>query len=97
METVLREIGVSDLSIPKKMRALTASSAALLETYEKAFAAGEGAFVAAIAKSLPLEGDAAMQQPRALPHYLSEVVRALRTQAIAEIEAGEVRCPEIRA
>jgi cytochrome b pre-mRNA-processing protein 3 len=97
MEVVLREIGVSDLRIPKKMRALTASSAALLETYEKAFAAGEGAFVAAIAESLPLEGDAAMHTAARLAAYLSEVMRALRTQAIAEIEAGRVRCPEIRA
>ncbi|MET0667438.1 MAG: ubiquinol-cytochrome C chaperone family protein [Methyloceanibacter sp.] len=97
MEVVLREIGVSDLRIPKKMRALAASSAALLETYEKAFAAGEGAFVAAIAESLPLEGDAEMHTAARLAAYLSDVMRALRTQAIAEIEAGRLRCPEIRA
>ena len=34
METVLRELGVSDLRIPKTMRGLAASSLALLEGYE---------------------------------------------------------------
>jgi cytochrome b pre-mRNA-processing protein 3 len=97
MEIVLRELGVSDLRIPKKMRALAASSAALLETYEKAFAAGEGAFVAAIARSLPLEGDAAMHTAARLAAYLSEVARALRAQPITDIEAGRLRCPDVRA
>ena len=34
METVLREIGVGDLSIPKKARALAGSGGALLHAYE---------------------------------------------------------------
>jgi len=33
METVLRELGIGDLSIPKKMRGLAASCAALLQGY----------------------------------------------------------------
>jgi cytochrome b pre-mRNA-processing protein 3 len=41
METVLRETGVGDLSIPKKMRGLAASSAALLQAYEEALAVGD--------------------------------------------------------
>jgi cytochrome b pre-mRNA-processing protein 3 len=97
MEIVLRELGVSDLRIPKKMRALAASSAALLETYEKAFAAGEDTFVAAIAQSLPLEGDAAIHAASRLAAYVSEVMRALRGQAIMDIEAGRLRWPEVRA
>jgi cytochrome b pre-mRNA-processing protein 3 len=97
MEIGLRELGVSDLRIPKKMRALAASSAALLETYEKAFAAGEGAFVAAIAQSLPLEGEAAMHTAGRLAAHLSEVMRALRTDTIIDIEASRLRFPEVRA
>ena len=46
METVLREIGVGDLGIPKKMRGLAASTAALLQAYEDALAAGEEAIAA---------------------------------------------------
>jgi cytochrome b pre-mRNA-processing protein 3 len=40
METVLREIGVGDISIPKKVRRLAASSAGLLQSYEEALLAG---------------------------------------------------------
>ena len=50
METVLREIGVGDLSIPKKVRGLAALSAALLQAFEEAVAAGDEAVAAAIAK-----------------------------------------------
>jgi hypothetical protein len=41
MDTVLREIGIGDLSIPKKVRGLAASSAALLQAFEEALAAGD--------------------------------------------------------
>ena len=40
METVLRELGISDLKIPKKVRGLTASGAALLRDYEEALSRG---------------------------------------------------------
>ena len=49
METVLREIGVGDLSIPKKVRGLAASGASLLQSYEEALAEGDEALAAAIA------------------------------------------------
>ena len=42
METVLREIGVGDLSIPKKMRALAAVERGPAAAYEEALAAGRG-------------------------------------------------------
>ena len=96
METVLRELGVSDLRIPKKMRGLAASSAFLLQTYEDAFAAGEGAFAAAIARSLPLEGNTANDVAARLTAYLSEVGCRLRSQSIEAIEAGRVEFPEVR-
>ena len=43
METVLREIGVGDLGIPKRVRALAASGAALLQSYAGGLAEGEAA------------------------------------------------------
>ena len=55
METVLREIGIGDLSIPKKVRALAASGAALLHAYAEALAEGEAAMAAVIAEALPLQ------------------------------------------
>ena len=55
METVLREIGIGDLSIPKKVRALAASSGTLLHAYAEALAEGEATIAAVIAKALPLQ------------------------------------------
>ncbi len=57
METVLRELGVSDLRIPKKMRGLARSSAALLRAYEEAFGGSDRALIEAVAKALPLDGE----------------------------------------
>jgi cytochrome b pre-mRNA-processing protein 3 len=48
METVLRELGVSDTRIPKSMRRLAGSSQDLLTRYETAFSQGESALTAAI-------------------------------------------------
>jgi cytochrome b pre-mRNA-processing protein 3 len=94
METVLREIGIGDLSIPNKVRALAASSAVLLQAYEEALAAGDAAVAAAIAKALPLEQAPSEAASGHLAHYLKEAVRQVEAQSFAALRAGEVRFPE---
>jgi cytochrome b pre-mRNA-processing protein 3 len=93
METVLREIGIGDLSIPKKVRALAASSGALLHAYADALAEGETAIAAVIAEALPLEGEASGAVAGWLAHYLRDSLSLLRTQDFAALRAGEVRFP----
>jgi cytochrome b pre-mRNA-processing protein 3 len=44
METVLREIGVGDLAIPKKVRGLASASAGLLQAYGEALGGGRGPY-----------------------------------------------------
>ena len=95
METVLREIGVGDLSIPKKVRGLAASSAALLQAYEEALAAGDKAVAAAIGKALPLEGGPPEAVSGRLAHYLKGAVRQVEAQSFAALRAGEVRFPRM--
>jgi cytochrome b pre-mRNA-processing protein 3 len=96
METVLRELGVSDLRIPKKMRALAASSAAFFQAYEQAFAAGEGTLAKTIADALPLdEGAAARAAGTRLAHYLRESARSLEKEPYAALHAGTLRFPDI--
>jgi cytochrome b pre-mRNA-processing protein 3 len=94
MEIVLREIGVSDLRIPKKMRGLAASSASMLQSYETASTGEEGAFANTIAESLPMEGEAAKQTAAQLAPCLREVMRRLRARSMREIETGKLRFPE---
>jgi cytochrome b pre-mRNA-processing protein 3 len=93
LELVLREIGVGDLAIPKKMRGLANSSAGLLRAYEEALATGEVAIAAAFAKACPGQDAAPEAATRALASYLTRVVRALEAQSLAALAAGEVRFP----
>ena len=93
METVLREIGVGDLSIPKKVRGLAASGASLLQSYEEALAEGDEALAAAIAHAVQLEDGASGAAGRRLAHYLRGVVGLLQAQDFAALSAGEMRFP----
>jgi cytochrome b pre-mRNA-processing protein 3 len=95
METVLRELGVSDLRVPQKMRALAASSAALLQAYERALAAGEEALAKTIADALPLDERAARAAGTRLAHYLRESVRSLEKEPYAALHDGTLRFPVI--
>lgn len=95
METVLRELGIGDLSIPKKVRKLTASGAGLLKSYEMGLAKGEGAFEAAIASALPGEEAAAKAAAARLTPYVREMVQDLESEPLQDLCAGTLRLPDI--
>jgi len=95
METVLRELGVSDLRIPKKMRGLARSSAALLRAYEEAFGGSDRALIEAVAKALPLEGDRAEAVAAPLAYYLRDCVLVLEQEPYAALDAGTLRFPQL--
>jgi cytochrome b pre-mRNA-processing protein 3 len=92
METVLRELGVSDLKVPKSMRKIAASS----RTYEAALPEGEAALAAAIAAALPLGPEPARAASSQLAPYLLGVVRLLAIKSVASLLAGELEFPQIR-
>jgi cytochrome b pre-mRNA-processing protein 3 len=94
METVMREIGVGDLAVPKKARGLAAASAALLQDYEDAFAESGDALAASVAKVLPQDAKAKAASG-ALASYLRDMVRHLEAQTFADLEAGMARFPEV--
>ena len=97
METVLRETGVGDLRIPKTMRSLAASSAALLQTYEEALGAGEDVLAGAIADALPSKQSGSEAAARRLAHYLQAALDLLQRQNFAQLAAGEVIFPAAAA
>lgn len=93
METVLRELGVGDLSIPKKVRGLTASGATLLQDYEEALSKGEAALGATITHALPLvEGQAEAASARLTP-YVMRIIRHLEEEPLNDLYAGILRLP----
>lgn len=93
METVLRETGVGDLSVPKKVRKLVAEGAGLLEAYERAVATGGEALQNVIADALPLESDAAKAASAKLTPYVRDVLEDLDSQPLQTIREGKVRFP----
>jgi cytochrome b pre-mRNA-processing protein 3 len=95
METVLRELGISDLRIPKKMRGLARSSAALLRAYEEAYGAPDQALVEAIAKALPPGGETAEAVAAPLAHYLRDCVQVLAREPYAVLDAGTISFPQL--
>ncbi len=88
MDTVLRELGVSDLKVPKKVRGLAASGAALMQSYEAALTEGEGALAAAIAHALPLDAPAAKAVSGRLASYVMKMVRHLEAQPLQDLGAA---------
>jgi cytochrome b pre-mRNA-processing protein 3 len=95
METVLRELGVGDLAIPKKVRRLTASGAGLLQSFETALGAGDEALDAAIAAALPGDETAARAASARLTPYLKRLVRHLEEEPVQELCAGRLSHPDI--
>lgn len=95
METVLRELGVSDIRIPKKMRGLAASSMSLLQAYESALAQGQSALAEAIEDALPNGTARPELSSRALASYLWASVIALEQQTFASLKEGAIEFPEV--
>jgi cytochrome b pre-mRNA-processing protein 3 len=95
METVLRELGVGDLAIPKKVRRLTASGAGLLQSFETALGAGDEALEAAIAAALPGDETASRAASARLTPYLKRLVRHLEEEPVQELCAGRLSHPDI--
>ncbi|MFW2391031.1 MAG: ubiquinol-cytochrome C chaperone family protein [Alphaproteobacteria bacterium] len=95
METVLRELGVGDMAVPKKMRKLMASGAGQLESFESALSEGAGALQSAIEATLPGEGEPSKAASAALTPYVLRVVQHLDDKPIGGICAGKVSFPRI--
>lgn len=95
METVLRELGVGDLAIPKKVRKLTASGAGLLQGFEMALAAGDAALESAIASALPGGETSTRAASARLTPYVKKVVRQLKGEPIQDLCAGVLRLEDV--
>jgi cytochrome b pre-mRNA-processing protein 3 len=95
METVLREIGVGDLSVPRKVRKVAAAHAVLLQDLERAFASGDAAIAASLGSTLPSDQRQSGAPSLRLAHYLKDSVSALAAQSVAALAASEVKFPEI--
>ncbi len=99
MEHNLREMGVSDLSVPKRMRAVGEAFYGRAGSYDAAFDAAfhendPSPLVAALARNI--YGNAEAPGASRLAAYVRSAEAALADQALAEIAAGKLHFPPLR-
>lgn len=98
MDAALREIGVSDVAVPKRMKTLYRSFAGRIAAYKSAIEAGGGALEAAVARNVypDAESDAdgrSGQCALELANYLDEAVAAMRTASLDSLRGGDAPFP----
>ena len=95
MESNLREMGVSDAGVPKKMRSVGEAFYGRAAAYEGALqSADRGALAIAVARNVL--GDESADADR-LAGYIGAAVDELAAQDIATLTAGRVHFPEAAA
>lgn len=96
MDSNLREMGISDVKVPKEMRRMGEAYYGRAQAYEAGLAAGDGGLELVEAISRNVYGgsppDAAVVQR--LAAYMQEAVGGLRTQASAGLAAGTIGFPD---
>lgn len=92
MDAALREIGIGDLSVPKKMRTLAEAYLGRSAAYAAAIAQDDAAaLAAALARNILAGADAAAARP--LASYALAAAEALRAQPLAALLAATVTFP----
>lgn len=93
MDDNLREIGISDLKVPKEMRRMGEAFYGRAQAYRTALAADDGgALVMALERNI-YGGASAGAAPR-LAAYMREALRELSAQETADLGRGELRFPD---
>jgi cytochrome b pre-mRNA-processing protein 3 len=93
MDHNLREMGIGDLSVPKKMRALGEAYYGRTQAYRAALAeTSDGALIAALARNI--DGGAKDDAASRLAAYMRLTVRVLAAQPAERLAAGAVHFPD---
>jgi len=92
MDANLREMGVGDLTVPKRMKTFGEAFYGRSAAYDAAIVGGEGDLRAALARNILASDDAAAAEPLAV--YVSRAVAALSTIDTAALLSGVWRFPK---
>jgi cytochrome b pre-mRNA-processing protein 3 len=94
MDHNLREMGISDLKVPKEMRRMGEAFYGRAQAYDAALAAdGDAALREAVTRNI-YAGAAAPAVAARLAAYMREAVRELRAQDVAALAGGALRWPD---
>ena len=95
MDRSLREIGVGDLSVPKKIKVMAKAFYGRCSAYESAMDAGDGAALAsAIARNIYADTDAPAGASGVLADYMFGVDGELNNQDDSRLLHGDIMFPE---
>jgi cytochrome b pre-mRNA-processing protein 3 len=99
MDHNLREMGISDLKVPKEMRRMGEAFYGRSQAYLDALAAegGERALVAALTRNIYGGSPVAVEAAPRLAAYTREAARELEAQDSARLLAGVLRFPDPEA
>jgi cytochrome b pre-mRNA-processing protein 3 len=93
MDDNLREIGITDLKVPKEMRRMGEAFYGRAQAYRSALSASDdGALVAALERNI-YAGERTAAAAR-LAAYMREALRELAAQKAATLAGGELRFPD---
>jgi len=93
LDNALRETGVGDLSVPRRMRRLGEAFYGRAKAYEAALA-GEGEALEAVIGRTVFAGEGAEGRAAAMAAYVRGGAASLAVQPLAAILGGEVAWPE---
>ena len=91
LDRALREMGVGDLAVPKRIAKLAADYNGRRTAYEAALGEGDEALAAALARNVYGRTDAAVGAP--LARYVKQVEAALAEAPFAAFERGPIPFP----
>ena len=92
MDRSLRELGVSDVAVGKKVRRIAESYYGRVTAYDKALAAGPGVLEEAISRNIYPDG-ASGESTRAMTDYFVDAVNRLALTPLEQILLGELGLP----
>lgn len=91
MDQTLREMGVGDLSVGKKIKALASSFYGRLQAYDEGFKDEEGGtLAAALLRNVFGSAENAERSAAALASYMRRVDKALHEQDVSDVIAGRI-------
>lgn len=97
MDRNLRELGVGDPSLPRRMRAMIEAYYGRVKAYDAALAAGGAALAGALARNVYADAGAPPAGAAALAGYVSKAAARLAAAAADELLAGRVAFPPLPA
>lgn len=95
MDHNLREMGVGDLAVPKKMKRIGAAFYGCLNAYEAALEVGDKeALIGAIARNIQSAAPASRLAAGRLSAYVTVAIRSLTGQPYDALAGGQLRFPD---